>query len=105
MVRTDTGQISLAWEPPKEMENAYAPVDGYIIEMATGVKENFVEVGRVDRNTCNFDATGVKDGKKYNFRIKSKNSAGISNAFAQLEKPVTASPSVGKDVIFSCSLY
>ena len=96
VVDVDAGRISLAWEPPKDIPNAYTPVDGYIIEMATGVKDNFVEVARVDGNTCNYEATGLKDNKKYNFRIRPYNASGISKAFAQLDEPVIASPSVGR---------
>ena len=96
VVDVDTGRISLAWEPPKEIPNAYTPVDGYIIEMATGVKDNFMEIDRVDGNTCNFEAAGLKDNKKYNFRIRPYNAAGISNAFVRLDEPVIASPSVGR---------
>ena len=96
VVKTDNGQISISWDPPKDLHNAYTPVNGYIIEMATGVKDNFVEVGRVDGHTCNFKATGLKNGKKYNFRVRAHNSAGISSAYAQLDKPAIATPSVGR---------
>lgn len=96
VVDVDTGRISLTWAPPKEIPNAYTPVDGYIIEMATGVKDNFVEISRVDGNTCSFEATGLKDNKKYNFRIRTHNAAGTSSAFAQLDEPVIASPSIGR---------
>ena len=93
---TDKGFIAVAWEAPQDTPNAYTPVDGYIIEMATGVKDNFVKVAEVDGDTRNFTATGLKDGKKYNFRIRAKNSAGVSSAYDQLAKPVKATPLVGK---------
>ena len=77
-------------------ETATAPVDGYVIELAEGDSENFVEVAKVDGGTCTFDATGLKDGEKYNFRIKAQNQAGTSERCTQLDKPVTAE-SVGKE--------
>ena len=72
-----------------------APVDGYVIEMAEGDSNNFVEVAKVDGGTCKFDATGLKDGEKYNFRVRAENGAGTSGRCAQLDKPATAS-AVGK---------
>ena len=77
-------------------ETATAPVDGYVIEMAEGDSKNFVEVAKVDAEKYKFDATGLKEGERYNFRIKAQNQAGTSERFAQLDKPVTAS-AVGKD--------
>ena len=88
VVETGSGRISLEWKP--SIETATAPVDEYIIEMAEGDSKNFVQVAKVDGGTCKFDATGLKDGEKYNFRIKAQNGAGSSNC-AQLESPVTAS--------------
>ena len=72
-------------------ETATVPVDGYVIEMAEGDSKNFVEVAKVDGGTCTFDATGLKDGEKYNFRIKAQNQTGTSERSAQLDKPATAS--------------
>ena len=77
-------------------ETATAPVDGYVIEMAEGDSKTFIEVAKVDGGKCKFDATGLKDGEKYNFCIKAQNQAGTSERFAQLDKPVTAS-AVGKE--------
>ena len=59
--------------------------------MAEGDSKDFTEVARVDGGTCKFNATGLKDGEKYNFRIKAQNPAGTSAGGAQLEFPVTAS--------------
>ena len=89
VVGTDFGSISLEWMPAKE--TATTPVDGYVIEMAEGDSGNFVEVAKVDGGTCKFDATGLKDGQRYNFRIKAENRAGTSERCAQLDKPATAS--------------
>ena len=95
VVETDSGRISLEWKP--SIETATAPVDEYIIEMAEGNSKNFVEVAKVDGGTCTFDATGLKDGQKYNFRIKAQNQAGTSERSAQLDKPATTS-AVGKEL-------
>ena len=92
-METDSGRISLEWKP--SIETATAPVDEYIIEMAEGDSKNYVEVAKVDGGTCTFDATGLKDGQKYNFRIRAQNQAGTSERCAQLDKPATAS-AVGK---------
>ena len=98
VVNTEKGQISLAWTPTKE--TADAPVDGYVIEIASGISNDFQEIGKVEGNTlCTFDATGLKEGQKYNFRIKSQNRSGTSSGYATLDKPVVASK-FGKGFLF-----
>ena len=100
VVGTNKGQVSLAWEPPKDTTNA--PVDGYIIEIATGDSLNFTEFGRVDGKTCSYDATGLKEGQKYNFRLRAVNPVGTSPGGIQLDRPIVAS-SVGKISGYVCS--
>ena len=93
VVSTKKGSIFLEWQPAKE--TSITPVEGYVIEMSKGYSKDFTEVARIDGGTCKFDATGLKDGEKYNFRVKSVNPAGTSVGSAQLDKPVIASE-VGK---------
>ena len=97
VVSTDFGSISLEWMPAKE--TATTPVDGYVIEMAEGDSENFVEVAKVNGYTCKFEVTNLQDGQKYNFRVKGENRAGTSERCAQLDKPAIAS-AVGKEFRF-----
>ena len=94
---TDKGMISLAWEAPKE--KLKAPVDGYVIEMITGYSNEFEEFAKVVCDTLTYEATGLKNGQKYNFRIKAENCSGSSSG-VQLEKAVVAAPpSVGKGTV------
>ncbi len=91
VVNMDRGRVSVAWQPAKE--TADAPVEGYVIEVAPSNSNDFEEIGRVPGNDmCMFDATGLKEGQKYNFRIRAENQAGVSAGFASLDKPVAASP-------------
>ena len=94
-MNTDSGKISLEWRP--SIETALGPVDEYVVEMAKGDSKDFTEIAKVDAGICTFDATGLVDGEKYNFRIKARNQAGKSEKSAQLDKPATASP-VGKNI-------
>lgn len=89
VVTTDRGKISLSWQPA--VETANAPVEDYIIEVAKEGSNDFAEIAKVSKNTCHFDATGLEDGQKYNFRIKAQNQCGTSSGTA-LDKPIIASP-------------
>ncbi len=93
MTNTDTGSVSLEWQPAPSTEKA--PVDVYVVEMAVGDRSEFVEIARVDGRTCKFDAIDLKDGQRYNFRVKARNSVGSSEGAAQLDRPVVASK-IGK---------
>ena len=96
MVGTNKGEVSLAWQAPKDASNA--PVENYIIEIATGDSANFAEFGRVKGQNFTFDASGLKDGQKYNFRVRAQNVVGTSAGGAQLDKPVIAS-AIGKNLL------
>ena len=84
----------LAWNPPRH--DGGAPITGYIIEMAPGSSMEFVEIATIDGSTCKYEATELREGQSYNFRIKAQNCAGTSADGVKLREPVTASPSYGK---------
>ena len=94
VLHTDKGRVTLAWNPPRY--DGGASTTGYIIEMAPGNSIDFVEIATIDGNTCKYEATELRDGQIYNFRIKAQNCAGISRDGAKLNEPVTASPTYGK---------
>ena len=96
---TDRGRVTLGWNPPRY--DGGAPTTGYIIEMAPGSSVDFVEIATIDGNTCKYEATELRDGQMYNFRIKAQNCAGISREGAKLNEPVTASPSYGKTTVIT----
>ena len=89
VVTTGKGSISLAWQPAPDTVNA--PVEGYVIEVATGDSNNFTKIGTVDCKKCNFKAKDLEAGQKYNFRIKAQNQSGISSG-TTLDRSVVASP-------------
>ena len=93
VVGTAKGQVTLQWQPAEETKEA--PVKEYVIEMAIEGSDDFKEIAAVDSDSNKFDVKGLKDGQKYNFRIRGQNQAGTSQSFAELEKAVTAS-AIGK---------
>ena len=95
VVGTSKGQVFLEWQPAKETREA--PIEEYVIEMAVGDSSNYKQIATVDANECKFDAKGLKDGQKYNFRIKALNRAGPSQGYAKLDKQVTASATGKRD--------
>ena len=69
---------------------------GYILQAAPAGTDNFEDIAKVDAKTSQCEASGLKEGQEYMFRLKAENSAGSSEDSAQLDKPVKASPKIGK---------
>ena len=96
VVRTDKGLVSLAWSPGKEDKNS--PVQEYVLEIAPAGSGDFKEVATLDGKQCSYEVANLKDGQKYNFRIKARNQSGTSEGVV-LDKPVVASP-LGKGCLW-----
>lgn len=48
----------------------------------------YLEVAKIDANKTSYTAKKLKPGEKYDFRVKSKNKAGLSETGAELNEPV-----------------
>ena len=94
VTNTDSGKVTLEWQAPAK--DGGSPITGYIIQMAPKKSKDYVGVGKVDGNTTQYEATGLKEGAEYMFRVKAENVEGTSAESAKLEKPVKASPMISK---------
>ena len=85
--------ITLAWEA--------SPSDGtdnvlqYLIEMKSVEDSDFALIGKVI-GTCTYTCDFLKKGRKYQFRVRGKNSAGTSPIPAQLTDYVSLFEGPGK---------
>ncbi len=97
LINTGSGKVTLSWKPPSN--NGGSPVTGYILQAAPAGTDNFEDIAKVNAKTSQYEALGLQEGKEYMFRIKAENSAGTSEDSAQLDKPVKASPKIGKSPV------
>lgn len=88
-----TNSISLAWEAsPADRSNA---VGQYLIEIKADDDEDFTLYGRVDGRQLQYTCEYLRRGRTYQFRVKGKNSAGLSPVTAILNNYVSLKEGVG----------
>ena len=83
----DKDFVELEWEPP--IRDGGAPITGYIIEKRTRGSPDFVQAVEVRGNVCHGKVPRLKEGEKYEFRVRAVNKAGPS-APSEATKPHTA---------------
>ena len=63
--------ISFNWDDNSNID------DGFIIERSTD-GENFVEIGRANRDSNGYADTNISNGNTYYYRVRAYNEAGVS---------------------------
>lgn len=76
MVDWDSGQVDLAWNPPRR--DGGAPITGYIVEKKPKGSPVWEEAARVEGGDTRATVPGLKDGEEYEFRVTAVNKAGPS---------------------------
>ena len=79
-------QVTLTWNAPDK--NANNPIGSFVIEIKSSGETQFKPVGKVDGKKTTYTAKKLKAGEKYEFRVLSKNDAGVSAEAAELIEPV-----------------
>ncbi|CAJ0587388.1 unnamed protein product, partial [Mesorhabditis spiculigera] len=85
----DKDHVDLKWTPPKE--DGGAPIEGYIIEVKDEFSPNWKEAKTVPAGQTEASVTGLREGEKYQFRIRAKNKAGAGDP-SDPSDPVTCKP-------------
>lgn len=86
-----TDSIKLQWTAPEETtENQ---LTGYIIEMKSESDADFAVVGEVAPKKHSHIVTGLEEGHKYEFRVKSQTVEGLSEAI-ELSSPISIKPTI-----------
>ncbi|PAV56317.1 hypothetical protein WR25_15732 isoform E [Diploscapter pachys] len=70
----DKDHVDLAWKPPAN--DGGAPIEEYIIEMKDEFSPFWNECAKVPADKTNCTVGNLKEGAKYEFRVKAKNKAG-----------------------------
>lgn len=101
---TNKDHITIAWDAPEN--DGGAEITNYIIESHSDLDTSFVPIAKVDGTITKYTARGLLEGSDYNFRVKARNAAGVSEEGVQLTKPVTAKLPFGelRDESFSLAL-
>ncbi|CAG2161698.1 unnamed protein product [Oppiella nova] len=83
-------QCDLHWQKPDD--DGGRPIQGYAIEKLDPLTGNWVPCGRTDKDTTDFQVTGLQQGKCYQFRVKAINSEGESEPLVTTEPIVAKNP-------------
>jgi hypothetical protein len=94
---TDKGTIGVAWQPPED--NGGSAITEYIIESCRSTSSTWMEAGKVDGNTVNFDVDSLVDNAQHYIRVFAKNEAGISKKSAELDQPAFARKPISESLI------
>ncbi|GIY50159.1 twitchin [Caerostris extrusa] len=101
VVDWDSGQVDLAWNPPRR--DGGAPITGYIIEKKPKNSPVWEEAARADGHDTRATVPGLKDGDEYEFRVTAVNKAGPSEPSEPcapvLVKPKYLAPSIDKSLL------
>ncbi|CAD6198887.1 unnamed protein product, partial [Caenorhabditis auriculariae] len=73
----DKDHVDLEWKPPAN--DGGAPVEEYVVEMKDEFSPFWNEVAHVPAGTTNATVGNLKEGSKYEFRIRAKNRAGLGD--------------------------
>ncbi len=94
VVDLDRDRVTLAWEEPET--DGGAKVTQYLIDMRSELDVEYITVGKVTGDVMSYTATNLIEGTDYNFRVRARNPAGLSQQGAELAKPVTAKAPFGE---------
>ncbi|PRD22652.1 UNVERIFIED_CONTAM: unc-22 [Trichonephila clavipes] len=101
VVDWDSGQVDLAWNPPRR--DGGAPITGYIVEKKPKNSPIWEEAARVDGKDTRATVPDLKDGDEYEFRVIAVNKAGPSEPSEPcapvLVKPKYLAPSIDKSLL------
>jgi titin len=77
----------LNWDDPES--DGGSDLTDYIIETKGPKDKEFYVLEKLDASMTQYTARGLQAGKSYEFRVKAKNSAGVSELCAELAEPVS----------------
>ncbi|EGT49285.1 hypothetical protein CAEBREN_29721 [Caenorhabditis brenneri] len=73
----DKDHVDLEWKPPAN--DGGAPIEEYVVEMKDEFSPFWNEVAHVPAGQTNATVGNLKEGSKYEFRIRAKNKAGLGD--------------------------
>ncbi|ULT95623.1 hypothetical protein L3Y34_004374 [Caenorhabditis briggsae] len=73
----DKDHVDLEWKPPAN--DGGAPIEEYVVEMKDEFSPFWNEVAHVPASQTNATVGNLKEGSKYEFRIRAKNKAGLGD--------------------------
>lgn len=85
-IKQSKTSIGLSWEPPEN--NGGSPITKYVLEMRESSRRMWSECATLDKDSCAYDVTRLKEGNEYMFRLAAENIA-IRGHFASLGDSVT----------------
>ncbi|XP_062255192.1 myomesin-3 [Platichthys flesus] len=82
--------VFLTWQPPSA--DGESPVDGYYVERYEVGQGEWVRCNVHIQRVCHFPVFGLKEGTRYQFRVRAVNKAGAGRPSKATEPVLTADP-------------
>ncbi|XP_054638923.1 myomesin-3 isoform X2 [Dunckerocampus dactyliophorus] len=82
--------VFLTWQPPSA--DGVSPVEGYFIERCDLSQGQWVRCNMHLQKLCHYPVFGLKEGAKYQFRVRAVNQAGVGRPSKATEPVVTEDP-------------
>ena len=86
VTKTEPSSVTLEWKNPKA--NGKSPPTTYVIEAKSDRQKGYDVIARVSSEATTYKATGLEEGQKYMFKVKSENQYGLSEKAAKLKEAI-----------------
>jgi len=87
-VEVGEDSVKLSWMKPEYSGGAGAEIFGYLVEKKEMGRSHWAQVSYTEPGTLCVPATGLLEGRPYNFRVMAENQEGLSKP-TELKEPVT----------------
>ena len=77
-------RVTIGWDSPSTEDGS--TVTQYLIEMKEEGQAGYTPIGRVDGTVHSYDADFLSKDRRYSFKVRAKNAAGVSEPPAETEQ-------------------
>lgn len=82
--------VLVSWKPPNTVDEA--PVSGYFVDRCESGSDSWVQCNDSPVGVCRYPVHGLSAGRRYHFRVRAVNKAGVSRASRRSEQVTAIDP-------------